>query len=425
MVRKVFSPADPTSRARSKLQSSLVYSITLLEKPQIAFLFALITYFLLSTLGGNPFRVRNASYFNFLADAFLHGQLYLRLIPKTTHDLSLFQGHFYLYWPPMPAIILMPLVELLGVGVSDVFLGVVLGALNVAVVASLLRSADRAGLIRIDPERRALLVLFFALGTVQVIMALFGKVWFTAQLLGFLFVGLAYLAAMNLKGIGSFIFTGLMIACATFTRNHLLFTGLWPAYHLIVKNWQDRPRLYLYIAAGLMPLLILGFLFLTYNYTRFGNPLELGIRYHEMDQSFLADYKKYGAFNVHYLPINFYYQYIFYPLPLRRNTWMGGSVFLLSPVFFYAFKGIFRGYRNPDAWLWVGSILATSIPILLLMGTGWVQYGPRYTFDFTVPLLLLTASGVQWGSRRTLILLIVLSILQYIPGIYLFVEHHI
>ncbi|MGE5374131.1 MAG: hypothetical protein ACM3XO_03670 [Bacteroidota bacterium] len=369
--------------------------------------------------------MRNAAYFNYLADAFLHGQFYLRLLPRTTHDLSFFQGHLYLYWPPMPAILLMPLVAVFGVGVSDVFFGVVVAALNVAVVAALLRSVDRTGLIRINVECRALLVLFFAFGTVQVILALFGKVWFTAQLVGFLLVGLAYLSAIQLKGMRSFIVTGLLIACATLTRNHLLFTGIWPAYHLIERNWGNRPRLYLYVAAGLAPLFILGALFLYYNYARFGSPLELGIRYHEMDQSFVADYRKYGAFNIHYLPINFYYQYIFYPLPLRKNTWMGGSLFLLSPVFFYAFKGLYRGTCNPDVWLWVISILATSIPILLLMGTGWVQYGPRYTFDFTIPLLLLTASGIQWGSTSTLAWLTVISILQYIPGIYLFAQRHL
>ena len=425
MVRKFFSPARVGLQVGPKLQSYFLRSATLLEKPQLAFLFALVAYFLLSAMGGNPFRVRSAAYFNYLADAFLHGQLYLRLIPKTIHDLSLYQGHLYLYWPPMPAVILMPLVAIFGAGFSDVFFGVVVAALNVAVVAALLRAVDRAGLIRIGPGARALLVLFFALGTVQVILALFGKVWFTAQLVGLLFVGLAYLSAIYLKGMFSFLITGLLIACATLTRNHLLFTGIWPAYHLIAKNWKDRPRLYLYMAAGVLPLLILGSLFLYYNDARFGSPFELGIRYHEMDRMFVADYRKYGAFNLHYLPVNFYYQYIFYPLPFRQNTLMGGSLFLLSPVFFYAFKGIFRGYRNPDVWLWVCSILATSIPILLLMGTGWVQYGPRYTLDFTIPLLLLTASGVQWGSTRMLAWLTAISILQYMPGIYYFVHHHI
>ena len=99
---------------------------------------------------------------------------------------------------------------------------------------------------------------------------------------------------------------------------------------------------------------------------------------------------------------------------------MGGSLFLLSPVFFYAFRGIFRGYRNPNVVAWMASILATSIPILLLMGTGWIQYGPRYTLDFTIPLLMLTANGVQPTSRRLLFYLTAISIIQYIPGVFNF-----
>jgi hypothetical protein len=171
---------------------------------------------------------------------------------------------------------------------------------------------------------------------------------------------------------------------------------------------------------ALIPALMGGSLFLVYNYTRFGNPFELGIQYHHMSGFFIEDYSKYGTFNIHYLSINFYYQYIHYPLPLTTESAMGGSLFLLSPVFFYAFRGLYRGYRDPMVWMWLLSILATSIPILLLMGTGWVQYGPRYTLDFTIPLLLLTAYGVGSTSKRILFWLTVLSIIQYIPGLIWF-----
>src|SRR6266498_432752 len=127
----------------SKAGSFLLRFFTLLEQPLFAFIVAFIAYFLLSTLGGSPFRVTRTAYFNYLADAFLHGQLYLRLLPKTVYDLSHFNGHYYLYWPPMPAIVLMPFVALFGVGFSDVFFNVVLASVNVAMVATLLRAVDR------------------------------------------------------------------------------------------------------------------------------------------------------------------------------------------------------------------------------------------------------------------------------------------
>ena len=393
-----------------------------LESPLFAFILAFSAYFLLSTLGGKPLRVTDTAYFNYLADAFLHGQLYLRMIPEATRDLSFFKGHYYLYWPPMPAVVLMPFVALFGVDFSDVFFNVVLASLNVALVAALFRAIDRVGLLRIPAVNRAMLVFFFMLGTVHVILALFGKVWFTAQLLGFLFVGLAYLAAIELKGILSFFVTGILIACAALTRNHLLFIGIWPAYYLLAKYWRERPRLFLYILVGLLPVLVMGWSFLEYNFMRFNSPFELGLRYHLMARVFLSDYHKYGAFNLHYLSTNFYYQYIYYPFPVNKDTLMGGSLFILSPVFFYVFVGMIREYRNPNIWFWAISVVATSIPILLLMGTGWKQFGPRYTLDFTIPLLLLTASGVQRASKPLFACLIAISSLQYMLALFIYVR---
>jgi hypothetical protein len=81
-----------------------------------------------------------------------------------------------------------------------------------------------------------------------------------------------------------------------------------------------------------------------------------------------------------------------------------------------------REYRNPNIWLWTISVAATSIPILLLMGTGWKQFGPRYTLDFTIPLLLLTASGVKRASKPLFAGLIAISVLQYILALFLYVR---
>jgi hypothetical protein len=407
----------------SKHQSPVARFFLLLERPVAGFFFAFLIYFFLSTLTGNPFRLRELAYFNYLADAFLHGQTYLRVLPPVTlHDLSFFDGKYYLYWPPMPAIVLMPFVAIFGINFSDMFFSVVVASVNVALIATLLRAVDRAGLIRIEDEIRGMLVCFFAFGTAHVTIAFLGQVWYTAQLLGILFVGSAYLSAIELKRTNAFLVTGTLMGCAMLTRNHLLFTGVWPAYYLISKHWDERSKLVQYIILGILPAFVMGLCFLGYNYARFGDPLELGIQYHNMDAFFVADYQKYGAFNLHYVPINFYYQYIHYPFPFDDKTAMGSSLFLLSPVFFYAFRGLWRGFREPAILALLVSVLITSIPILLLMGTGWIQYGPRYTLDFTVPLLLLTASGLQGISKRLLLWLVVISILQYIPGVFLYIN---
>ena len=395
---------------------SLARLILHFEKPLVASICAFVVYVALSMLRQSPLGVTPTAYFNYLADSFLHGQLHLRLLPPSLHDLSFFHGKYYLYWPPMPAVVLLPFVAIFGVNFSDIFFTIVLASVNVGIVALLLRAATKEKLIQSDEVSRALLVLFFAFGTVQITLALFGRVWFTAQQIGFLFVALAYLVALQGTGKSAFLVTGLLIACAMLTRNHLLFVGIWPAWYLLKKSWDPTSPLYTSYALFLLPLLVFGLLFLGYNDVRFDSPFELGIRYHQMNPFFVDDYQKYGAFNLHYLPINFFYQYIHYPFPVTEDSVMGGSLFLLSPVFLYIFPAIFSRYRSMDTWVLLASILAASVPILLLMGTGWIQFGPRYTFDFTVPLLLLTAQGVSSTSRKILGVLVAVSIIHYVIG---------
>jgi len=182
-------------------------------------------------------------------------------------------------------------------------------------------------------------------------------------------------------------------------------------------------RLAVNIAAGLLPVIAaIGFL-AWYNWARFGGILDNGLDYHHMASIFVEDYHRYGPFNLHYLPTNLFYQYITYPLPLRNTTFYGGSMFLLTPVFFAAWVGGFVMRPRWSMWALVVSIVLVSIPILLLMGTGWVQFGPRYTLDFTVPLLLLTAAGLRRCPLKVLWLLTIVSVVPYLLGTYYLMDY--
>ena len=54
------------------------------------------------------------NYFNILADAFLHGKLYLSN-PANTGDLTFYKGHWFVAEPPFPAILMLPLIAIWGV----------------------------------------------------------------------------------------------------------------------------------------------------------------------------------------------------------------------------------------------------------------------------------------------------------------------
>lgn len=400
------------------LRRLILAASNLFETPWSAALMSGFIYMIVSAYSGFLFRPSHHPYYNYLADAFLHGQTWLRQIPPSTLDLSILDGRYYLYWAPFPAILLMPLVAIIGVQLNDVFYTILFAALNVGVMAHLLRTACNIKLLFLNKNQRALLVFFFAFGTVHFTLAPFGSVWFTGQIIGFTCIILAYLAALSLKGGKAWFFTGLALACAMLTRNTMIFTGIFPfVYVLWQQKHLDWKVLVRNIALGILPLCISLGSYLIYNQVRFNNPLEIGLAYQNFYDFFREDYERYGAFNIHYFPINFYYQYIFYPFPFRSESIMGGSLFLLSPIFF----GVFSSLWKPRNKLYVGALLAsiliTNIPIMLLIGTGYWQIGPRYTLDFTVPLLLLTAMGIEKWKPNILFLLTIISTLHYLIGV--------
>ena len=401
-----------------KLNALLNYFTISWSEPSRAAIFAIIAYSLFAFLRGTPWNLSNFPYFNYLADAFSNGQIFLRSLPPSVHDLSFFNGHYYLYWPPFPAILLIPFVALFGINVSDVFITIIIGGVNVGLVAAILKAGNQVSLFNLSILRRSLLVVFFAIGTVQLTLATRGKVWTTAQEIGFMLVALTYLVAIKFKGRISFILAGVCMACALATRNHLIFAGIWPAWYLIRKHWTgETGKMVGYWLPGLIPVVISGILLIYYNFARFGDPLEFGITYHNMAEIFKADYLKYGAFNLHYVPINLYFQYISYPFLYNKDSFFqGGSLFLLSPVFLGVFSAIWIYRKEISIWILIITIMLVNIPILLLMGTGWIQFGPRYSLDFTVPLLILTAMGIQRWNRYLLITCFLISIIHYITG---------
>ncbi len=364
--------------------------------------------------------VSGNAYFNYLADAFLHGQLHLRITPESTHDLVRFNDHLYLYWPPFPAVLLIPFVAVFGLDFSDIFFTLVIGAINVSLTFMLLVKLRSRRIIEMSDFHLWMLVGCLAFGTVHLSLAVLGRVWFTAQIVGYFCVVVAYLGTVALDDRKAFLAAGLGIAAAVMTRNHLIFLGLWPAWYLIHYHRSRGGRwLAVSMAYGLAPIVAALALLALYNGARFGSITEMGLDWHQMAGTFASDYKTYGAFHPHYLPVNFFYQYLFYPFPLSGRSAMGGSLFLLTPLFFAALTGFFKEVDRSKVML-AASILLTAVPILLLMGTGWAQFGPRYTLDFTVPLLMLTALGATNWPRWVVGLLALISIVHYVLGTIFF-----
>ena len=403
----------------ARLKDGVKNMLLLWNYPLWAMIAAILVYGLFASRVG--FESTPFNYFAYLADAFLYGQFHLRILPQSLHDLIIYQDNVFLYWPPMPAFLMMPFVAVFGVSFSDVLLTIILGGGNVALFAVLLHEAKAKGIHQLDPLKQAILIIFFSFGTVYFTLTPYGKVWQVGQVVSFLFMLLAYLSVLSLQGWKAFLFTGAALAGAILSRNHLFLIGIWPAFYLIRTNLELKPKKLIgMLVLAAVPIILAGVFTLIYNQVRFGDPFELGVKFHNPAWVFVKDFKTYGVFSPRYIPKNLYYNFLYYPIPSDSDEWMmGGSLFLLSPVFFAIFFGFYRKERIHSQIILVATALMTYLPSLLLMGTGWITFGPRYLLDSSVPLLLLTAQGAEKISVRILLILCLISILQYSLGTYL------
>jgi hypothetical protein len=324
----------------------LLRGLAFLALPRVAGLVALAIYLLRTAINRQHFTSSPFAYFNYLADAFLHGQLHLRLTPESTVDLVQYGDRLYLYWSPFPALLLTPLVALFGVAVSDRLYTAVLAAITVALLAHFLARLNDTGIAPLTTERRGLIVATVAFGSVLAILGTQGNVWYTAQIIGWGCVLVAASAALTLPGRAAYGVAGVALACAFATRNGLIFNGLWLACFLLYRDRQTSLRWRASaVAIGLAPVAIAVALLGWYNAARFGSPLEMGLAWHNMSEWFRADYERYGTFNLHYLPINLYYQFVAFPLKTYQQG-TGAGLFWLTPIFGGAIWAIWRERRN-------------------------------------------------------------------------------
>jgi hypothetical protein len=148
-----------------------------------AIVLVVIVHVWIVSAGWFSFWPRYTSNYSLLADGFLHGQLSLRVEPSAKllgladpydpklnqslrlHDMSLYQGRYYLYWGPVPAILEMPFLWLFHKPIGDQFVtfafvfGLVLGS------SRLLMEIRRQALPNAPPWTMAVGVMLVGLAT--------------------------------------------------------------------------------------------------------------------------------------------------------------------------------------------------------------------------------------------------------------------
>lgn len=376
------------------------------------------------------------AFFDLLAGQFIKGRLFLEN-PPYTHDLTLYKGQWYVPMPPLPAILMMPLVYLIGPeNINTSYLSMFFSAVNGVLVFLILKQLGKRNWIENSNNGIFWLVVVFLFGTPHFWVGISGRGWYISQILSVLFLALAVYSALRSWPAG---WAGIFIAIAMTARPNSLMT--WPFVFAIsmqiLKETQgkiDLKQIFLWSLKTLPPIVLASIGLLTYNYLRFENFLDFGYTTINGDPDIVNSVQTWGLFSPHFIWTNLQVMFLKLPRihwgvpwpidpkgalwPIEPTT-TGMSIFLTTPALIYLFR------RYPKQWWIIGAWVAILFNIIMLSfyhNTGAHQFGYRYILDFLLPLIAMLAVGLGRKIPWHFIVLILASIIINMYGAYWFMN---
>lgn len=364
-------------------------------------------------------------YWTYQAYSLLHGQWHLDpYIPVGPHtrmlyDTAVINGHIYMYYPPFPAILMMPMVAISGLKASDILFTALVSAAILPLTYLLFEQVRANGLTKRTWVTNLTISVLLYFGSIMLFLSLGGRIWYTTHVVCVAVTLLSLLMAFRRRYVWSAVFMG----CAFFTRFPLalgfplLFYLAWddagakPLLLNFLKSVQARrPEWRMVPWRRLVPLTAatasVVALFLVRNTLMFGSPFETGY-----NALIAQNYPElHSLYSLQFVPANFATFFLALPQVVYAggkfdhaptlsmlNGGVGISVLVTTPLFWYLFT------RNAQ---WSALRIACWITIALIVGSllpfytaGWDQFGVRYLTDaygFAFLLLALTDVRVDW-----------------------------
>jgi len=322
-------------------------------------------------------------------------------------DIVRRESRWYVTFPPGPALLFLPGVALWGLGFLDVLFTALAAALIPALLVRLLERVRGPGHLR----EHLWAAVAWTLASPACFVAAHGSVWFTAQILGALFLVLHLGAAWDARQpLRAGLWLGLAAAC----RISIGF-----ALPFFLLEWWRTGRRPAALLRFLAPLAAIGAAMAALNWLRFDDPLEFGHRY--LDIRWQTRIQTFGMFSPHYLWRNLQCMLWLAPqlvtaAPYLRWSVHGMGLLLGSPWLLLILRARQRFPQRAALWL---AALAVMAPALLYQNSGQRQFSYRFALDFLPILLVLLVVGGGARSRWFPALVIISAILQ-LHGAWLF-----
>ncbi len=354
------------------------------------------------------------NYYVLLSQAFLRGDLYVSQHPAWLNELVLFGGHYFVVYPPMPAILLMPFVFIFGSSFSQPLLSAILGALSVTASYFVIKKLFKR-------KTAFFMTALYAFGTMEWFHASVGSAWYIGQIAGMLFIWLSLLELLTKKRL---FFVGFFIGLAYTSRLPtilaLVFVLLYSFEDFIILN-KNRIRLNLkncfLFGLGFLPALLFEAI---YNFLRFGVFYDAGYFLLYRAAEFNEPWYKFGYFSIRYIPVHLNEIFTALPKFIPTPPYVIPSIFVMALWFVTpAFLIIpFADYKKRLAVTSLVTVLIMSLPGLLHGGNDFTQFGYRNSLDYLPFMLFLVASAFEKEKLQKIgIVLILLSIIVNLWGV--------
>jgi hypothetical protein len=352
------------------------------------------------------------------ADSLLQGTLTLEPTGMKG-DLIIFQNKYYLPYPPLPSLILLPFVALFGAAnVNTVAIATVMACISLYLVYNILSKLN----IVQGYFNWLILAVFFGTGYWFAIFTSH-HVYAFAHITSFMF---QLLIVNELLGKRRWWLTGLFIGCTFLTRQFTIFYFAFAVGYMIYLHQEGKEKFSFknLLALGL-PLSFFVGIYLVYNYVRFGNPLDTGydhiIYIGVLKERVLA----HGVFSAKYFLFNLYSVLIKgFNIEFTGETLLqikdvdlwGTSLLAASPFVVASLKAQWPKTLKIFAWLTIVLILFGQ---LFYHNNGYHQVNTsRFTLDFLPLIIVLTALGAshvpRWLFRGMIGYAIVLNLTSFI-----------
>ena len=298
-------------------------------------------------------------------------------------ELAVYNGKYYLSFPPLPSVVMLPFVLLFGEKTPSNLVSALYGIFTAMIAYKILKKAGmkRGGAV------------FFAIayvwGSNMLWLSTSGGVWFLAQGLNMLLLTACVYFAQQKMRVAAYAMAALAVGCRPFSV--CMFLPLMAYFYTADKDRPMADRIGGQIRSLIIPVFI-ALCYMLYNYVRFGNVLEFG---HNYLPEFTESEK--GQFSLSYILPNLY-NLLLRPVTLRADLTLeyplfdGFMFYIANPMFLIWFAAVVKDVlqKRLDA-VRLCIVIAILAELLLLCAHktlgGW-QFGARYTVDM-LPMALM------------------------------------